>query len=278
MKNFFKIIGVLVLVFFSFFYTEKAITVLNEQDEIMIKLTEAKDKYKKDSVSAIIADDTIIPGIQGKEIDIDKSYKNMKKIGIFNSKLIEYKTINPDISINDNYDKYIIKGNNKFNNVSLIFKVDSDNEYEKVLDIIKYNNIKANIFIDYDYLSQNISNINKNDNYNYYSYGNKGKYTIDILIMSNNVINRKSNNAIYCLNESKNKNNLKVCSENNVYSIMPSIINASYSLVKNNLENGSIISFDINAKGINEINSIIDYINGKGYKIVLLDELLSEDK
>lgn len=278
MKNFFKIIGVLVLVFFSFFYTEKAITVLNEQDEIMIKLTEAKDKYKKDSVSAIIADDTIIPGIQGKEIDIDKSYKNMKKIGIFNSKLIEYKTINPDISINDNYDKYIIKGNNKFNNVSLIFKVDSDNEYEKVLDIIKYNNIKANIFIDYDYLSQNISNINKNDNYNYYSYGNKGKYTIDILIMSNNVINRKSNKAIYCLNESKNKNNLKVCSENNVYSIMPSIINASYSLVKNNLENGSIISFDINAKGINEINSIIDYINGKGYKIVLLDELLSEDK
>ena len=40
MKTFFKLTGLLVLFFFSFFYTEKVINVITEQDEIMIKIKE----------------------------------------------------------------------------------------------------------------------------------------------------------------------------------------------------------------------------------------------
>ena len=93
MKNIIKLIGLICLVCFSFFYTEKVIDVVNEQDEIMIKLNEVKDKYGYKQIEAIIEEDTIIPGIIGKEIDIDKSYQEMKQVGIYKEMLIEYKDI-----------------------------------------------------------------------------------------------------------------------------------------------------------------------------------------
>ena len=37
-----------------------------------------------------------------------------------------------------------------------------------------------------------------------------------------------------------------------------------------------IISRDINSYNLKELSSTIDYIKGKGYKIVLLSDLLSE--
>ena len=77
MKNIIKIIGLGSLICFSFFYTDKVINVVSEQDEIMIKLNQVKDKYKINSIDAKIIDDTIIPGIKGRQIDIDKSYNSI---------------------------------------------------------------------------------------------------------------------------------------------------------------------------------------------------------
>ena len=84
MKNIVKSIGLITLICFSFFYTEKVIDVVSEQDDIMIKIKEVKDNYKIDSVDATISENTIVPGINGREVDIEKSYQNMKQIGIFN--------------------------------------------------------------------------------------------------------------------------------------------------------------------------------------------------
>ena len=77
MKTFFKLTGLLVLFFFSFFYTEKVINVITEQDEIMIKIKENEEKNNIPSTNAIIDKNTITPGLSGKEINIDKSYKEM---------------------------------------------------------------------------------------------------------------------------------------------------------------------------------------------------------
>ena len=46
MKNIIQMIGLITLICFSFFYTDKVITILNEQDPIMITIMEEKDKYK----------------------------------------------------------------------------------------------------------------------------------------------------------------------------------------------------------------------------------------
>ena len=80
MKNIIKFLGLLSLICFSFFYTDKVMNVALEQDKIMISINNTKDDYKIDAIDAIIDNDTIIPGIYGKEVDIDKSYNNMKSM------------------------------------------------------------------------------------------------------------------------------------------------------------------------------------------------------
>ena len=278
MKDILKFIGVITLVFFSFFYAEKVIDVINEQDEIMIKLKDIEEDYKIASIDALIEKDTIIPGINGRKINIDKSYKSMKKIGIFNTNLLIYDNVTPNINLENNYDKYVIKGNSKFKNIAIIFKIKDDSDAKKLFRIIKSKNINVNFFVDYNYLFDNINSIANYNDYEFYSYGLNGKYNSDILLLSNNIINRKSNTASYCLSEDKSNNTLKVCSDNKMHTIYPSIINASYSDIKVNLENGSIISFDINNNLLNDLGVIIDYINSKGYKISLLSEFISEER
>ena len=84
MKKTFQMIGLISLTCFSFFITEKTAIVVNEMDQIMIEIKEKKDDYKTDSIDAVIENNTIIPGVSSREVDVNKSYKNMKNNGFFN--------------------------------------------------------------------------------------------------------------------------------------------------------------------------------------------------
>ena len=81
------------------------------------------DKYNIKAVNAEVKDNTIIPGLTGKEIDYEKTYTNMKQYGAYNEILTTLKDIEPTVSVNDYYDKYIISGNPIKRSVALIFKV-----------------------------------------------------------------------------------------------------------------------------------------------------------
>ena len=48
---------------------------------------------------------------QYKEVDVNKSYEKMKRLGEYNNNLLVFINDLPDISLKDNYDKYIISGN-----------------------------------------------------------------------------------------------------------------------------------------------------------------------
>ena len=74
MKKFIRINTFLLLTIFSFFYTDKVISYLDKKDPLMIKINDTKDNYKIEVVNSYIQDDTIIPGIIGKEIEVDKSF------------------------------------------------------------------------------------------------------------------------------------------------------------------------------------------------------------
>ena len=73
MKSIVKLIGLLVLIGFSFFYTDKVIEVIREEDEIMIKIREEKDNYSVKPKNATISGNTIIPGINGREVNAESS-------------------------------------------------------------------------------------------------------------------------------------------------------------------------------------------------------------
>ena len=110
---------------------------------------------------------------------------------------------------------------------------------------------------------------NNLDNYN---YGSNGKYTKDNLIIANNIINNKSNNTSnLCLFLNKNNESLNNCANNKMLSLIPSK-NTTYQDIKNNLHNGDLLLIT----NTQELSSIIDYIQSKGYKIVPLNDIITE--
>lgn len=267
-----KLLGLICLICFTFIYTEKIISVGINQDEIMIKLKEIENEYKKEPINATLIDDTIIPGNIGKNIDLDISYKQMKKIGYFEESLISYETIYPEISIYNNYNRYIINGNPSNKEISLIYIINNNKTINNIIDIIKQKDTTITFFIDSTFLNNNIDIINKLKNYEIYNYGNKGIYTKDNLIVTNNIINNKSNNnSIYCLFLKKDINSLNNCANIKMLSIMPSI-QGNYNDIKNNLANGSIILIN----NSQELSNIVDYIKNKGYAIVPLSNIIKE--
>ena len=267
-----KIIGLFSLFCISFFYTEKVINVTIEQDEIMIKIKEYNEEYNINPQNAIINEDTIIPGNIGKYIDNENSYKAMKKIGYFEPSLIVYKNIYPEVSIYNNYNKYIIKGNTKNKNISLIYILNNNNTIDNILSILNKYNTKINFFIDSSYLNNNINIIDKIKNNEIYNYVNNVIYSKDNLIITNNIINNKSNNkSIYCLFLNKDESSLNNCSNNKMLSILVNKYD-NYQTIKNNLDNGHIYLIN-NTK---ELSNIYEYIISKGYNIVSLSELITE--
>lgn len=279
MKKIFQMIGLVVLTCFSFFITEKTTNVVNNMDSIMIEIKSNKDKYKIEYVDASISNNKIIPGIMGREVNINKSYKNMKQNGYYSDKLYVYNYTKPKISLDSNKDKYIIKGNPKKRMVSLIFKVDSNTFIDDIISILDNYNIKATFFISYDYLINNDDRV-----INIIKDGHNVSPLLDDYSISNyewmNMVIKKINKEKhgFCYNVNYNDSNLNECVLKNNYTIVPVEISEKnpFSDVKDKIEPGSLLSFNINSSIKKELSTIIIYIRSKGYNIANLEENVIE--
>ena len=279
MKKTFEAIGFLSLILFTFFYTSKITTVIKENDDILKQIKEIENQFKIDPVNAIINNNTIIAGVSGSEIDVKESYKKMKKINSFNSNLLVYKELKPEISVLNYYDKYIIKSNKSF--ISLVFLIEKDDEINDLLEILDKYKIKATFYTDGNWFENNNEKIIElikmghtvgNLGYNY-SYKENG-----INWMNTIVTNIGKQNYTYCYTETENEEVLNICKNNKSYTIKPNIIvkNNPLITIKNQLEKGSIISLKINNSTITELPLIIEYINSRNLNIINLEELLDE--
>ncbi len=189
----------------------------------------------------------------------------MKTEGVFREQSIIYNKVTPTNSISNNKDKYIIKGNNNKQEVSIIVIVDKNNTIDKI-----YNIDNITLFIDSKYLT--IDNLNKIKSKDIYSYGNKGVYNNELLLSDNTLIKRKNNKVpLYCLSKEKNEDTLNICNNNDMYVVIPNIVGDLLN-IKKSISKGSIILLE----DLNNINLIIRYINSKGYQIVPLGTLLKE--
>jgi hypothetical protein len=279
MKNVIKFLGLLSLIGFSFFYTDSVMDVVVEQDSIMVDINNVKDNYSIEAIDAVIDEDSLIPGINGKIVNTTDSYNNMKSIGVFNKNYLVYDEVSPNISMYDNYNKYITKGNSFKHMVSLVFILKNDTYLQELYKIVSNKGIKINFFIDYNFLNSNSNLLKELDNTAFYSYGIEGEYSPDTLLFSNNLIQRiTKNNPNYCLTENKNKSILELCSNNKMFTIIPTINikNNIYNEIKSNVTSGSIILVDINSENLKGLDISIDYIKGKGLEFEYLEELLTE--
>lgn len=267
---------IIILLLFSFFYTNKSISIIRNQDPLMKEIIKNKNKFEIKSVNAIVKENTIIPGKQGKEVDLEKTYTKMKQYGTYNEALTVLKETKPTISIEDNYDKLITSGNKENKNISLIFKVEKDTNINKLQSILNYHNIQVTFFIDGLYIENNNINNLSNHQIELLSYNN----TIDEITFSSalSYLSYKTNKSPkYCLED--NNNIINLCKELKLHTIRPTIIikKDPYKELKNNLSNSSIILVPINNQIYESLSTSILYIKSKGYNFLTLSDLLSEN-
>lgn len=281
-KKVIQVISVTLLMLFSFFYTNKSIELIRENDPIMKQIKETNMKYKVNPVNATIIGNKIIPGKSGKEIDYQKTYAKMKKYGTYNETLTVLKEIEPAVSVDDYYDKYIVQGNTERKNVSLVFKTDTISNLLSILNILNQKNIPATFFVDGLLLENNTSLFEtmtqNNHELEILSYDNKYDeiYFDSALNYLSSITKREGK---YCYAEYDKKEVIELCSKLKLHTIIPTVKTTTmpYKEIKDKLYNSAIISLPLSTITEEQLPAIIDYIKQKGYTFLSLEALLSEN-
>ena len=254
MKKYLNILFTTFLFLFSFYYTNKISNFIKNKDPIMINILKNKEKYENDEINAIIENNTIITGKSSKKININKSYKKMKRINKYTPSLLVFDYKKPKISITNQYDKLIIQGNKLNKNISIVLKIND-------LNILKtLNNDYFNYILDLNFINENINYLKSLKN--------------NIIIQEQSNINN-INIIDYCYTDTIFNS---YCSNQKKYTIKPIFITNNYFYnTFNILENGAILGYNIlNENNIKDIQIVTSYIINLNYKLVTIDELLNE--
>lgn len=279
LKKLIRVILILLLSVFSFYYTNKSIELVREQDPIMKTIRSTSEKYNVQAVNAEIKDNTIIPGISGKEINYVESYTKMKQYGMYNEIMTTLKDVEPTISVDDYYDKYIISGNKIKRSVALVFKIEQTTPKE-IINILNKNKINSTFFIDGEYLENNSKDITLMTNHELelLSY-NKG-YDEIYFSSSKDYLESLTNRKLkYCYSDYDKEEVINLCQKLKLHTIVPTI-NIKNSLlkeVKEQLSNSAIISIPNSKNTKQELDTTIKYIKSRGYTIETLEDLLNEN-
>ena len=273
---------VVVALLFSFYYTEKAIVILEANDPIMKKIKSNRNLEEK-ALDAKIIDNRLIPGYNGLEIDLEESFKKMKNYGSYNESLLVFDEVSPAISIDDYYDKYISSGNGINTNIALIFTVEDNTYLNKLINILDNTAIFTTLFIDGVVLE---------NNFTVFSNLNKEKYELELLSYDKSYDEMLFKNSLYkletitnkvpkyCYASYDNEKVLNLCNNLSMHTIIPTLKldENIYASVKGNLRNGSIIRVSLSNNNLKELNVLINYIKQRGFTLVTLDTLLNEGR
>lgn len=257
MKKCGKYILFSLLVLLSFYTTNKTANLVRNQDPILKEIRNISLEKKEDFVNAVIQDDYIIPGMYGSVVDELKSLSKMKEQDVFNNLYLVSQPIKPDISLSDNLDKIIIKGNSKKQQVSFVI---DENSSKKIKDYLVKNSIKASLLITKD-------NFSKDSYFEQINNDFKNYKELDKTLKKNKI------NTNICVLDNNNSN-LKFCKSKKKYLIKPGMFldNANIIEIKTKLDSGSIIYI----KDATYLDCLVEYIKSKDLKIVPLSQLISE--
>lgn len=278
MKKGKQLLGLIILLIGSFYFTNHTITTMREEDPIMKEIEKRKEKFEIEPVNAVIQKESITPGLYGQEIDYEKSYNQMKKYGSYTEALTVLKNTKPEISSEDTYDFYIQRGNEEKREVSLIFTIE-DKSLERIITILNEEKVQGTFFIDGNILNEYVSIIRKNTSHEYELLSFQGSKDSSFLKAASSYLHSITGiKGKYCFIEEENKAYERFCRKEKLHKIKPtiSIKNNLYKTIKETLDNGIIYSIEWNEDTEKELSSTIQYIKSKAYKTTTLKILLKE--
>ena len=274
-------VGAVALLCFSFYYTAMAAKFLRGNDELMLEIKSVASTYEIGAIDASFNGDEMIPGLAGQKVDYDKSYSKMKNYGILNESDLVFTSVEPNSSIENVYDKYIVKGNDAKKAVALVFLVTDETYLEEINNILLTNDVPATFFLESNDSKNNKDFVKDLSVTNEIEpLGSSATYDKETILYDVSLIETITDlPAKYCFTKYANSDTLKVCSNYQLQTVRPTILTGNYPLtkIKNNLTNGAIISFDMTSIVRKELSVSINYIRQKGYDFLTLSELLSEE-
>lgn len=246
----------IIMVVLSFYFTEKIMIYMENKNPIMQEINKKEMLYKTNPVNAVIEDNIIIPGINGKIIDKRKSLLKMDEFGSFNETFLIYKTITPEISLNDNKDKIIISGNQAKRMVSLILEENNKIEEYFTENSIKYNiisKLSTNFEIDREYIN--------------------GEFIEEDASDLNTLLNKNKINSKICI---INYSNVDYCKEKKYYIIDPIIkTSTNINFILSDIKSGVMILIK-KSTSLDNVKLIISEIKKQDLRIVYVSKLISE--
>lgn len=278
MKRVYPVILSCLLIAFSFYYTNKVAGIVRGKDPIMQSIKEEKANYEKKAINANVSGDNIIPGRNGKKVNIEASFQKMSQYGKYNDSLYVFDEVEPEVSINTYFDKYVESGRGDSKDVALVFDILRFDNMDDVLSLLESNNVTATFFVDGLFMENNrslLENVSKKG-YEIELLSYNGGYDKIYFESSLHVLNDiTKDRPKYCVAHYDKKEVLDICNSLSLHTVIPSVdtSNNSFGVVKNKLRGGSIIG--LSNSRVN-LNTIINYIKQKGYNLVRLDTLLQE--
>ena len=155
-----KYLAVIFISIISFYYTEQIALYVKSKNPLIQEIESNKEELYVNSINSELIDEQyIIPGINGKEVNVNSPYLSMKELNIYNESKIVYNQISPSISLTNNKDRIIIRGNPKKRQVSLIFEKSST-----LTEYLTKNNYEYNVLINKEKYSNKYEMINFSTN------------------------------------------------------------------------------------------------------------------
>jgi peptidoglycan-N-acetylglucosamine deacetylase len=135
----------------------EAVSVSGQENSLIREIDEKAPEFEVEPSNA--RKDPVwkaIPGYNGLKVDVEESYKKMKKDGKFNPDKLVYKQISPEIHLSDLPPMAIYKGHPEKPMVSFIINVAWGNEYlSSILATLKKHNVSASFFLEGRWVKNN---------------------------------------------------------------------------------------------------------------------------
>ncbi len=262
----------------------------------IVKFAEQNDVEAQESSCDLVW--KVIPGLNGKSVDIDASYDEMKAENVFN----ENKIIYVENEITTTYEEVecspIYRGNTRKNEVSFIVNVAWGEEYiEPMLDTLDKYDIKVNFFIEGNFAKDNIDTVldiyNRGHLIGNHSLSHSDFSAISKEQMHNEILETNNILTSITLEEIKffgppsgsfNSDTLAVANDLDMNTVLWNVDTIDWqnpskeTIVKrvvNKVDNGSIILMHPTENTAAALEEIILQVTKMGLKIERLDDLLS---
>ena len=191
MKNKSKIIGIFILTIFSFYYTEKIAIYVQDKTPLKKQIISYQKENNVLSVNAIVTGEYVTPGLNGINVDVNKTFKKMRAHNVFSEQDIVYKEVKPKLSLNSYKNKIISAGNSLKSSITFVISNNSRLKEKFTNEGISYSVLKNNYYCFYEfdnncYSKQKVKLTYIIDNDNFSRYISKVK-SGDILYLSDSL-------------------------------------------------------------------------------------------